>query len=59
MRIVRELLTNQEGTAIIEFAMLCGFIVLAIIGAIVGLGTETGFSFSTLANRVADATAAS
>jgi Flp pilus assembly pilin Flp len=59
MRPIRELLADREGAAVIEFAMICGFIVIAIIGSIVGLGTETDFAFSTLANKVALATAAS
>jgi Flp pilus assembly pilin Flp len=56
MRPIRELLADQEGAAVIEFAMICGFIVIAIIGAIVGLGGETEISFATLANKVAAAT---
>lgn len=59
MRLLRELLADREGTAIIEFGLICGLIVMAIMASIVGLGTETEFAFSTLANKVAAATAAS
>ncbi len=59
MRRLRELFADQEGAAVIEFAMICGFIVIAIIGSIVGLGGETDYAFATLANKVAAATAAS
>ena len=59
MRPVRELFADREGTAAVEYALICGLIVLAIVGSITGLGGETDFAFSTLANKVAAATAAS
>ena len=59
MSILKRLMADREGTALIEFALICGLIVMAIFGSIIGLGTETDFAFSTLANKVAAATAAS
>jgi pilus assembly protein Flp/PilA len=46
---------NTRGTTTIEYAMLCGMIVLAIIAAVRGLGTENGGQWANMSSKASTA----
>lgn len=56
MNSMRKLITDERGTAAVELGLILGLIVIAMFGALVGLGNETTNSFSSTANKVQAAT---
>ncbi|MCZ8321862.1 MAG: Flp family type IVb pilin [Novosphingobium sp.] len=56
MNQMRKLLADRTGTAAVEMGLILGLIVIAMFGALVGLGSETTNSFSTTADKVQAAT---
>jgi pilus assembly protein Flp/PilA len=46
---------DTRGTTTIEFAMLCGMIVLAIIAAVRGLGNQNGGMWGNLSTQATTA----
>jgi CBS domain-containing protein/Flp pilus assembly pilin Flp len=51
MREVRQLLHHNSGSAVVEFAVLIGLVVLVGFGAMQFLGTESDHTFAALADR--------
>jgi Flp pilus assembly pilin Flp len=54
--LLTSLYRSARGTSTIEFALICGMIVIAIIGAVRGLGDENGGQWSRLSSKVNAAT---
>lgn len=50
-RILTALHQDTRGTTSIEYALICGFIFLAIVGAVRGLGDENGGIWSTFSDK--------
>jgi pilus assembly protein Flp/PilA len=46
---------DKRGTTTIEYAMLCGMIVLAILAAVQGLGSENGGIWSDVSTKATTA----
>ena len=44
-----------RGTTSIEYALICGMIFLAIVGAVRGLGGENGGAWANLSSKVTNA----
>jgi pilus assembly protein Flp/PilA len=49
------LLRDRRGTTTIEYGLICGMIVLAIIGAVRALGTENGGAWSNMSSKATTA----
>ncbi len=49
------LLRDRRGTTTIEYGLICGMIVLVIIGAVRALGTENGGAWSNMSSKATTA----
>lgn len=49
--VLTSLYRNTRGTTTIEYGMICGMIVLVIIVAIRGLGSENGGSWGSVSSK--------
>lgn len=56
MSFLKNLLRDRLGTAALELGLILALIVIAIFGALNGLGNETTNSFNATANKVLSAT---
>lgn len=56
MSFLKNLLHERRGAAAVELGLILALIVIAIFGAINGLGNETTNSFNATAKKVAQAT---
>jgi pilus assembly protein Flp/PilA len=59
MDVFKRLVTEEEGADATEYALMLGLIALAIIAAVVGLGSNLKNAFSNIANTVANNTSGS
>ena len=46
---------DERGVAVIEYALLCAFIALAVVVSLAGLGGGVGQNFNSVDNQVGDA----
>lgn len=53
---IRKLLRDRRGAAAIELGLILALIVIAVFGALNGLGQETTKSFNSTAQQVQQAT---
>ncbi len=51
MTIIRRLLREESGATAIEYALICALVVLAVIGAMRGLGGSSGGGWGNVANN--------
>lgn len=56
MKLFKNLLADTKGLAAVEFALLLGFVAVAILGAVAGLGASVQASYQDTAQKVANAT---
>jgi Flp pilus assembly pilin Flp len=52
---LKSLLQNSRGTTSIEYALICGFIFLAIVTAVGGVGSENGGIWGNLSSKTTTA----
>ena len=45
------MLGDQNGTTLIEYALMIAFLALAIYASLANLGTASDFTFTTIANK--------
>jgi|EndMetStandDraft_5_1072996.scaffolds.fasta_scaffold345910_2 pilus assembly protein Flp/PilA len=50
-RILKSLFRDTRGATTIEYGLICGMIVLAIIGAVRGLGSESGGTWTNMSSK--------
>jgi len=53
MTLVKNLIASDEGADATEYALMMGLVALAIIGAVLGLGTNLKTAFNNIATKVA------
>lgn len=56
MKLFKTILADTKGLAAVEFALLLGFVAVAILGAVAGLGASVQASYQDTAQKVANAT---
>lgn len=49
---VKRLLNNEEGASAIEYALLVGLILAAILGAVMALGTKVAGTFTLVDSKL-------
>ena len=54
MELVNRFVREEQGADATEYALMLGLVALAIIGAVVGLGTNLKNAFNNIANTVAN-----
>ena len=52
-RFLTSLCYNTRGATTIEYAMLCGMIVIAIVAAVRGIGDQNGGTWDAMASKYA------
>lgn len=55
MSLIRKLLRDERGAAAVELGLILGLMVVAMFGALSGLGNEVTNSFSTTAQKYSEA----
>lgn len=55
MSLFRKLLRDERGAAAVELGLILGLMVIAMFGALSGLGNEVTKSFSTTAHKYSEA----
>jgi pilus assembly protein Flp/PilA len=55
MSLFRKLLRDERGAAAVELGLILGLMVVAMFGALSGLGNEVNNSFSTTAQKYSEA----
>jgi Flp pilus assembly pilin Flp len=55
MSLFRKLLRDERGAAAVELGLILGLMVVAMFGALSGLGNEVNKSFSTTAQKYSEA----
>lgn len=55
MSLIRKLLRDERGAAAVELGLILGLMVVAMFGALSGLGNEVNNSFSTTAQKYSEA----
>ena len=55
MSLFRKLLRDERGAAAVELGLILGLMVIAMFGALSGLGNEVTNSFSTTAQKYSEA----
>jgi len=53
MHVIKRLVTEEQGADATEYALMLGLVALAIIGAVIGLGSSLQTAFNNIATKVA------
>ncbi|MBA4162496.1 MAG: Flp family type IVb pilin [Novosphingobium sp.] len=56
MAFFRKLLADNTGTAVAEYGLICGLMVVGLLAGVTGLGAEVGSSYNDTATKVQNAT---
>lgn len=56
MSFIRKLAADRAGTGAVEFGLILGFITVAILGTVAGLGQSVSNSYNDTASKVSAAT---
>ena len=59
MDVFKRLVNEEEGADATEYALMLGLVALAIIAAVIGLGSDLKNAFNNIANTVANNTSGS
>ena len=54
MKLFKRLIVEEEGADATEYALMLGLVALAIIGAVLGLGTNLKNAFNSISGVVAN-----